>query len=206
MRASRRTRQVLLLALLAISASSARARAQEESGDARSDEAGPTVGRFAEITLRFGAGGFRDGRSPEGELGGDQLAIDVKAASLPVTLSFSSEFYTNGPDPTHPYEIESAYSINIVRSDRLFGSDRVRYFVGGGIGRLWVPSGGRTPGERVGSGFYNLGVGADVSVWRGFGLYGSTRYLHAERTVSSVKVVDFNEVVVLLGVTFRFGL
>jgi len=59
----------------------------------------------ADITIRWGQGGFSDDRSPLGVLGGGQLTLDIKPAKFPLAISISGEYYTNSACPTHSYEI-----------------------------------------------------------------------------------------------------
>lgn len=206
MRSIRRGRCAFVAALCLIAAASARSHADEGDDRERLRDTTSIDGKHASLRLRFGMGGFREGRSPEGQLGGDQVALEIGPVKSPIAVMYSAEFYTNSPDPTNPYEIESLHALNVVYSHALFEFDEASYFVGGGFGRLKVPAGETAPGGRIGADLFNLEAGINVRIWRGLGLYGLLKYLHSEKTVNGVKVVDFDENIVLLGVTYRFSL
>jgi len=159
-----------------------------------------------DFILRFGQGGFRDSRSPIGKLGGGQLALDIKPSTLPIALSISSESYTNSANPTHSYEISSLLSVNMLYMAQLFNIERTNYFLGGGIGWLEVPKGEDDPDARVKGNLYNLEAGIHVRAFWKIGFYGVAKYLSAQKKVNNIKVIDFNEGIILLGVTFNFSL
>jgi hypothetical protein len=156
--------------------------------------------------LRLGQGGFRDSRSPIGKLGGGQIAIDIKPRELPFAFSVSSEYYTNSPEPTHSYEIESLVSGNLLYVTPLFNSERANFFGGGGIGILKVPGDEQYPGKRVESILYNLEAGIHIKVFWRLGLYATAKYLNAQKKERNIKVIDFKENIVLVGFTFNFAI
>src|SRR5210317_644568 len=94
-----------------------------------------------ELAVRWGMGGFRDGRAEDGKLGGDQFALDVARCGSPVSFSLSSEFYTKGPvsEARNSYEISDMYTLNIQYTRPLPGFERTDYILSAGIGRLKVP-------------------------------------------------------------------
>ena len=159
-----------------------------------------------DFTIRFGQGGFKDDRSQVGDLGGGQFSVDIKSNNFPVALSFSSESYTNSRYPSQPYEIQSLYSVNLIYMEQLFNYTKTDYFLGAGLGRLKVPRGDKYPGVKVSGGLYNLEAGIHVKTFERFGFYGVAKYLHAQRDVDQTKVIDFNETIVILGLTYRFSL
>ena len=159
-----------------------------------------------DFIVRLGQGGFRDSRSPIDKLGGGQLTLDIKPSTLPIALSISSEYYTNGPDPTHSYEIPTLVSVNMLYMAQLFNIERANYFLGGGIGWLEVPKGEDEPDARVKGKLYNLEAGTNVRVFWKIGFYGVAKYLSAQKRVNNIKVIDFNEGIILLGVTLNFSL
>lgn len=158
------------------------------------------------FTLRLGQGGFKDGRSPIGKLGGGQLALDIKPHQCPIALSFSSEYYTNSPNPTHSYEIAGLFAVNMLYMTQLFDIERATLFLGGGIGRLNVPKGEEEPDVMVRGILYNLEGGINVRAFWKIGFYGVGKYLYAKKTTHNIKVIDFNEGIVLLGITLNFSL
>ena len=158
------------------------------------------------FTIRLGQGGFRDDRSEIGKLGGGQVTLDIKPKKYPVAISFSSEYYTNSPDPTHSYEIAGLTAINLLYMTKLLKSERANVFMGGGIGRLEVPKGENEPDTMVKGIMYNFEAGINVRLFWKIGFYGIGKYLYAQKKNNSIKVIDFSEGIVLLGFTLNFGL
>lgn len=155
--------------------------------------------------MRFGQGGFKESRSETDTLGGGQLAIDIKSTLYPVALSVSSEYYKNSEVATHPYEISDLICINILYMAQLIGYESVSYFGGGGMGILHVPKAEDDSATTRRGTLYDLEAGIRVRVYRGFGLYGAAKYLYARKTEDDVRVIDFSEGIVLLGISYRFS-
>ena len=176
------------------------------SGQLSAQEAGSPKEKNVYFTVRLGQGGFSDSRSPIGKLGGGQLTLDIKPDKLPVALSITSEYYTNSADPTHSYEIAGLVAVNILYMMTLKKFKRANVFLGGGIGGLEVPKGEDEPDETVKGFLYNLEGGINVRLFGPVGLYGIGKYLYAQKKLNSVKVIDFSEYIVLLGITLNFGL
>ena len=162
--------------------------------------------KYFDFSLRFGMGGFRDSRSPVHTLGGDQIALVIRPRMFPVAVAVSSEYYTNSAEPTHSYEIASLYAINLLYIKTSFSNEKLDYFIGGGAGRLEVPDDVINPGSREKDFFYNLEAGVNYKYFERFGFYGALKYLNAEKTVSNIKLIDFNERIVLVGVTYNFSM
>ena len=171
-------------------------------------------GKFITIRL-FSQGGFFDDRSPIGKLGGGQLALDVKPTELPIAISFFGEYYTNSPQPTHSYEIADITGVNLLLITQL--ESKTTIFLGVGSGELEVPEYGNEfedvedvdddadiPMEK--GTFYDLETGINFWTFKYVGFYGIYKYLYAQKEVDGVKVIDFNEHIVLLGVTLNFSL
>ena len=148
------------------------------------------------FTIRSGQGGFTDARSDIGNLGGGQLTLDVRLTKYPLALSLSGEYYTNSPDPTHSYEIASMAVLNLLYMKKL--SRRVNLFSGGGICLLKVPD--NAGGYENGFGI-DAELGINVIVFWKLGIYGMYRYLYA----NDDGIIDFNEHIGMLGITFNFG-
>ena len=132
--------------------------------------------------------------------------MDIKPRSLPIALSLSSEFYANSRDPSHSYEISKMYSANLLYMRQLFDFQKAHYFVGGGIGRRKVPRGEDDPGKEVKCTSYNLEAGIHVKIYKLLGFYGTVKYLYAQKKENNIKVIDFKESIILLGVTLKFSL
>jgi len=158
------------------------------------------------FTIRSGQGGFSDNRSPIGKLGGGQLTLDIKPARSPIGISISGEYYTNSADPTHSYEIAGLTTVNLLYMTKLFDRERINFFIGGGIGRLEVPKGINQPSSMEHGICYNIEGGINVRGFWKIGFYGITKYLYAKKEKAGINVIDFNEFIVLLGITFNFGL
>ena len=69
-----------------------------------------------------------------------------------------------------------------------------------------VPKGEDEPDEMERGILYNMEAGINVSVFWKIGLYGIGKYLYAMKEVNNTKVINFSEWIVLLGITFNFGL
>ena len=100
-----------------------------------------------DLTIRSGQGGFFDERSPIGKLGGGELTLDIKLMKYPLALSFSGEYYTNSPFPTHDYEIASTSCYSLLYMNKLFKWERVNVFAGPGLGWMDVPIESALPAE-----------------------------------------------------------
>lgn len=157
-----------------------------------------------DLVVRWGMGGFRDSRAEDGKLGGDQLALDVGRCGSPIAFTLSSEFYTKGPvsKASHSYEITDMYSFNIQYTEPLPGFERTDYFFSAGIGRLKVPY----LGGSVDSELLNLGAGLHWKRFERFGFFVLLKYLYAQEDVGDETVIDFNETIMLLGISYRFSL
>ncbi len=158
-----------------------------------------------DLTIRLGQGGFTDDRSPIGKLGGGQLALDIKPRNIPIAISVSNEYYTNSADPTHSYEIATLTAVNILYMKKVSKTERVKLFVGGGIGWLDVPK-DTDESDAMNRGIvYNIEGGINIRAFWKIGFYGIYKYLYAQKEVNNVKVIDFSEHIVLLGLTFNFS-
>jgi len=157
-------------------------------------------------TIRLGQGGFSDSRSPIGKLGGGQLVLDIKPAKLPLAISWFTEYYTNCPDPSHSYEIANLNALNILYLPGFLKNKKLNPFIGAGIGILEVPIDGTDPIEMETGRVYNLELGINYRAFRYIGFYGIGKYLYANKKSAGVAVIDFNEFIVLLGITANFGL
>lgn len=151
------------------------------------------------FTIRYGQGGFKDERSPINKLGGGQLALDIKPGKLPLAISISHEYYTNGPDPTNPYEISGLLAVNCLYSKYLFKNHRLNVFAGAGLGGLKVPQGMDPSAKGM---LYDIEVGFKTRLLGNFGLYGVYKYLYANKE----ELISFSEHIILVGINFTFGL
>lgn len=169
-------------------------------------ESNTKINKRHKFTIKYGMGGFNDDRSPEGTLGGDQLALDINLNDSPLSIVLSSEYYTNSPEPTHRYEIRKLYAVNLLYHYQLSSTKNINLFAGGGLGNLKVPESESNPGKSISSDLVNLEVGVDYQPYEKFGFYGSIKYLKAEKEVVNVTVIDFEELIFLVGITYGFSL
>ena len=152
-----------------------------------------------DIIIRGGQGGFQDSRSPINKLGGGQLAIDIRNSKLPVGISISNEYYTNGPGPTNSYEISSMTGVNFLYYKEILKEKRLSLFAGGGLGGMNVPQGVDSSARSM---FYDFEAGFNTRlIWK-FGIYGMYKYLYANKE----NQIDFSEHIIMLGLTFNFSL
>lgn len=154
--------------------------------------------------VRLGQGGFRDSRSPIGKLGGGQITLDIRPDNSSVAFSVSSEYYTNSPYPSHSYEISNLIAFNILFMEKLLTFEKAEYFIGAGFGQLEVPDDDENSEDTVSGHHYNAEAGIHYQYFRKVGFYGLYKYLYAEKESNNVKVIDFNENIILLGITFHF--
>ena len=158
----------------------------------------------ADLIARWGEGGFRDNRADNGKLGGGQLALDVAPCESPFAFTISIESYTEGPvvDAQNDYEISSMYLLNMLYSRPLAEFERTDYFLSAGVGRLKVPY----QGSKIDSEVFNLGAGLHWKRFENFGFYALLKHIYARDDFSGETVIDFNETILLLGVSYRFSL
>ena len=157
------------------------------------------------LIIKFAQGGFVDNRSPLGKLGGGQFGVGVKLRVFPIGISITQEAYTNGPDPTHEYEIAGLIFVNFLYMTKLFNTEWVNVYVGGGVGALEVPKGEGKPNEYEMGVVYDIEAGINlVSIWK-IGFYGVYKYLYSQKEINNTKVIDFKENIVLIGITLNFG-
>ncbi|MCK5145657.1 hypothetical protein KAR48_02815 [bacterium] len=157
------------------------------------------------FTIRMGQGGFTDDRSPINKLGGGQMTLDIKPTHWPVALSFFTEYYTNSPSPTHRYEISDLIALNILYINTHIHK-RLTFFGGGGLGRLEVPKTEEDPEETITGLMANLECGINYRfVWK-LGFYMMAKYLVAHKEIDGQKAIDFDEFIVMLGISVTFNL
>ena len=162
--------------------------------------------KIFDLTIRTGQGGFTDVCSLIGVLGGGELTLDLKLRKLPLAFSFSGEYYTNSASPTHDYEIAGTSTYSLLYMDKLFAWEHFNIFAGGGLGYMEVPIEDAFPTRIYKSAWYlNVEAGINIRVLWKFGLYGVYKYMYAYKEGGST-FIDFNEHIVLLGLTFNFSI
>jgi len=158
-------------------------------------------------TIRFGIGGFSDNRSPSGRLMGAQLIFDAKPFKYPIAISASAvEFYSSSSDPEHSYQIQNMGTFNIFYTIKPAKFKDLKIFCGGGIGGLQVPKdNAESDDDGVVSLFYDLEAGINYKIFKKIGIYGTVKYIYAQKKEDGIHLVDFNEFIYVLGVSFNFG-
>ena len=163
--------------------------------------------RNAFYTLRLGVGGFADSRSPSGKLLGGQFIFDAKPFKYPFAISASIiEFYSSSSDPSHSYQIQNMGTFNIFYIIHPESIQNLKIFCGGGIGGLQVPKDEpkNDDDDAVGL-FYDLEAGLNYRVYKKVGVYGTVKYLYANKKQDGIRLIDFNELIYVAGVSFNFG-
>jgi len=159
-----------------------------------------------DVTLRLlSQGGFRDHRAEDGIVGGGQLGLDVKMAELPIAISVTYEYYTKSPDPIFPYEIAGLVVANaLYMRPAARGWWKSNVWLGGGIGTLSVPKLGVPDAMERGI-LFDLVGGINVRLFWKMGLYIEGKYIYSSKTTDDIKVIDFSDFPVLVGISLNFG-
>ncbi len=157
-----------------------------------------------DITLRLGQGGFYDNRSPIGKLGGGQLGLDIKLAKHPIAISILDEYYTNDPVPDSSYEIGSLVVANVLYMRPLPIKWKSNVWLGGGIGGLEVPKIGEPDAMERGI-LFDLVGGISIKAFWKIGFYIEGKYIYSKKTTDNVKVIDYSDFPVLVGICLNFG-
>ena len=147
-----------------------------------------------ELTLRIGQGGFRDDRASDGKLGGGQVCLDVAFSDLPVALSIGQEYYTKSPEPTQSYEISSIVIGTVCYVIPLAEEWPTDLHLGGGIGGLRIPQGEKAVALQA------IARIRTKAFWK-LGIYAEGKYIY-----SRGELIDFNEVALLVGISFSLRL
>jgi hypothetical protein len=147
-----------------------------------------------ELTLRIGQGGFRDDRSSDGKIGGGQVCLDVTFSDLPVSLSIGEEYYTRSPDPTESYEIPSIVMGTVCYVIPLAEEWPTDLHLGGGIGSLLIPQGEKAVALQA------IARIRTKAFWK-LGIYAEGKYIY-----SRGELIDFNELALLVGISFSLRL
>ena len=163
------------------------------------------------VTLRLGQGGLRDNRAPDGVLGGDQLALDIKLGERPIAISISQECHKKDPVADSPYEIDSLVAVNalyMVTVARKKSQEKaVGYtvaYLGGGIGWLDAPKVGNTDVMERGT-MFDVVCGINIKAFWKIGFYIEGKYIYSSKTTDSVKLIDFSDVGAMVGISLNLG-
>lgn len=171
---------------------------------AEADNGAQSNSNSLRYSVRYGMGGFSESRSPEGSLGGGEIAFDIHLTKLPLSFSVSQESYTNSANPTHPYEIPRMTTASVFYYDRLNNSEKISYFVGAGAGKINVPQSELTPKPYVSGSYINIASRVHYQIGQHFSLYAHIKHLSADRAVNNIKVIDYNDTVFLFGLGYNF--
>ncbi|MBA7668286.1 hypothetical protein ES703_76396 [subsurface metagenome] len=152
--------------------------------------------------MRLGQGGFRDNRSPIGVLGGGEVALDIKLGKRPFAVSISQEYYTNDPVADSCYEIGSLFAVNVFYMRPIFRKWKSNVWLGGGIGTLAVGAGPNAMEKGI---LFDLVGGINIKLFWKIGIYATGKYIYSSKTTNNVKVIDFSDFPVLVGISLNFG-
>lgn len=163
--------------------------------------------RNAFYTLRVGVGGFFDSRSKSGRLLGGQFMFDAKPFKYPFAISVSLiEFYSSSWDPKYSYQIQNMGTFNIFYIKKPTSLQNLKIFYGGGIGFLQVPKDEpKHEDDYTVDLFYDLEAGLNYLVFKKIGVYGTVKYIYAQKKKDGVSLIDFNELIYIMGISFNFG-
>jgi len=158
-----------------------------------------------DLTFRLSQGGLRDDRAPDGILGGGQVALDVKLGNLPIVVSIASEYYKKGPIAIHPYEIHGLVVVYVLYTAPLLRKWKSNYYLGGGIGRLEVPKDNENSNAMESGIVFDAAAGINVKVFWKIGIYVEGKYIYSSKTINNIKVIDFSDVGLLVGISLNLG-
>jgi len=153
-----------------------------------------------DISLRLGQGGLRHDSAPDGVLGGGQLALDIKPCKYPIAISISQEYHKKDPVADSPYEIESLVAVNMLYMATL--SNYATGYLVGGIGGLSVPKIEDTDAMERGV-LFDVVCGINIKVFWKIGFYIEGKYIYSRKTIDNVKVIDFNDVGAMVGLSLN---
>jgi hypothetical protein len=152
-------------------------------------------------TFRLGMTGVIYDRAPEEELGGGQLALDVKPFKNPLAFNLSWEDYKKDPVADSTYEISSFIVFHTLfmkelRKDLLMG------YVGGGAGLMRVPEDSDPATNSTISAIAGSGVaGLNLKVAGVAGIYLEGKYI---RVIRGKNYIDLNNFGFAGGISINF--
>ena len=164
-----------------------------------------------DVTLRLGQGGLRHDSAPDGVLGGGQLALDVKPCKYPIAISISQEYHKKDPVADSPYEIESLVAVNMLYvatiAKKKPEEEPVVYavgYLGGGVGGLSVPK-IEDPDAMERGVLFDVVCGINIKIFWKIGFYIEGKYIYSSKTIDNIKVIDFNDVGAMVGLSLNLG-
>lgn len=156
-----------------------------------------------EITLRTSQGGLYDKRASGNALGGGQVALDVKLGKLPVVVSIAGEYYKKGRDAIYSYEIQGMTVVYVLYTAPLLKNWKSNYYFGPGIGFLRVPKYDSNATEKGIA--FDAAAGINIKAFWKMGVYVEGKYIYSSKTVKNIKVIDFSDVGLLVGISLNLG-
>jgi len=188
-----RTRHWLVPALLTLAWATAPPTADADA-DAPAEKRGWLP---VDLTVRFTQGGLSESRDPDGgALGGGQLALDVRLGELPLWLSLAAEYYKKQADAEEPWEINEMSAVYLLYKTALLPRLRSELCLGAGVGTL-------TTGTDEDAPVVTATAGINRQLYKRWGLWVDVRYLYSRKTRDHVRVVDFSNRGLLVGVTYN---
>lgn len=183
-----------LLTLAWAVAAPAAASAADTDADAPEEERGWLP---VDVALRLTQGGLSESRDPDGgALGGGQLALDVRLDRLPLWVSLAAEYYKKQREAEEPWEINGMSAVYLLYKTELLPRLRSELCAGVGLGRL-------TTGSDEDAPVVEVTAGINRQLYKRLGLWVDVRYLYSRKTRDHVRVVDFSNRGLLVGVTYN---
>lgn len=167
------------------------------------------------LGVRLGQGILWEDRASDGTLGGGQLALDIRLHTIPIAFQVAGEYWNTG-SLEDPYDIESYEAVKALFTipigsimPFLFTEPVVRkndyIYLGGGIGRISVPM-IDNPDDRERCIAYDVVGGVHIGIFWKLGLFAEGKYLYSSKTTNDIKVIDFSDFGILLGISLNFDL
>lgn len=158
-----------------------------------------------DVRVRMGQGGLRDGRAPDGALGGGQVALDLKLTHLPVVVSLASKYYKKSREAEQPYEIQGMSVVYLLYRQPLPTTWSSDVYVGGGIGVLEVPKSTSDNSTMERATGFDAACGISAKAFWRIGVYIEGKYIYCRKTKGSITTVDFSDFGALIGLSLDFG-
>ena len=155
-------------------------------------------------SVRYGIGGFSESRSPEGSLGGSQIAFDIHLNHIPLSFSVSQESYTNSPEPTHSFEIARMISASVFYFDPFNNMNNFSYYLGLGVSKLNVPRSEISPKPYLSDNAINIASRIHYKISKHLSFYTLVKHLSADKSVNNVNLIDYNDTILLFGLGYNF--
>lgn len=144
-----------------------------------------------DIAIRLTQGGMGS-NGPEG-LGGGLLSLDVRLGETPLWVSVAGEYYKRGPQAREGWEIQDMGSLYLLAKSTYRG----RAILHGGVGLGQLETGRKDEAIALSA----VG-GASLRLFSDFGLQVEGHHLRSRAERDDVRVVDFSNHGLLVGLIY----